>query len=187
MSPEASFAHPENRPADVVDAPQVVRHTLADDGTFPNNGALPLLAYPGAVLLPDVNPAAALEELFHANGWGDSWRNGVYSFHHYHSTAHEVLGVYRGSARLQLGGEEGPVFEVQPGDVVIIPAGVAHKNLGTRGGFGVVGAYPAGQRPDMNDGRPGERPRADREIVQVTLPAADPLYGEQGPLLEHWS
>jgi len=168
-------------------APNLIAQILSDDGTYPNNATLPLLVYQAAVRLPQADPAATFEALFRAHSWGGSWRNGVYGFHHYHSTAHEVLGVYRGSARLQLGGEEGPVFEVQPGDVVIIPAGVAHKNLGTRGGFGVVGAYPAGQRPDMNDGRPGERPRADREIVQVTLPAADPLYGEQGPLLEHWS
>jgi uncharacterized protein YjlB len=114
----------------------------------------------------------------------------VYGFHHYHSTAHEVLGVYRGSTRVQLGGQEGIVVEVHPGDVVVIPAGVAHKNLG--GGqsaaqpFGVVGAYPLGQRPDMNDGRAGERPRADRAIARVPLPSADPVYGPQGPLFEHW-
>ena len=116
MTPDAAFAQPdfrpENQPAGVVEAPQVASHLLQDDGTFPNNGALPLLAYVGAVRLPDVNPAAAFEELFHANGWGDSWRNGVYSFHHYHSTAHEVLGVYSGTARIQLGGEGGVALSV---------------------------------------------------------------------------
>ncbi len=28
-----------------------------------------------------------------------------FEFHHYHSTAHEVLVVYSGSAKVQLGGE----------------------------------------------------------------------------------
>jgi uncharacterized protein YjlB len=186
MTPEASFAHPENRPANFVDTPHVVSHMLADDGTFPNHGTLPLLAYPGAVLLPDMNPAAAFEELFHANGWGNSWRNGVYGFHHYHSTAHEVLGVYSGTARVQLGGEGGIVLSVGRGDVIVIPAGVAHKNLGASADFRVVGAYPRGQRPDMNYGRAGERPRTDQNIGEVATPEADPVYGEGGPLSERW-
>jgi uncharacterized protein YjlB len=176
-----------DRFAGVLLVPHLIVQTLPDDGTYPNNAALPLLLYQAAVRLPQADPAALCEALFHANHWGGSWRNGVYGFHHYHSTAHEVLGVYRGSARVQLGGEDGPVFEIHPGDVVIIPAGVAHKNLGTTGGFGVVGAYPRGQRPDMKDGRPGERPRADRAIARVALPSADPVYGPQGPLSEHWS
>jgi uncharacterized protein YjlB len=173
--------------ADLLKVPRLIAQTLSDDGTYPNNAHLPLLVYQAAVRLPQIDPAATFEALFAAHGWGGAWRNGVYGFHHYHATAHEVLGVYRGSARLQLGGEDGVVFEVQPGDVVVIPAGVAHKNLGTSGSFGVVGAYPHGQRPDMNYGRAGERPRADRDIAQVTLPSADPVYGAQGPLSEHWS
>lgn len=180
----------QNNAADVLQAPQVLAQVLEDDGIYPNNAGLPLLVYQDAVRLPPADPAATFEALFHANGWGGSWRNGVYSFHHYHSTAHEVLGVYRGSARVQLGGEDGPVFEIHPGDVVIIPAGVAHKNLGglpAARSFGVVGAYPRGQRPDMNHGRAGERPRADHQIAQVALPPADPVYGPRGPLVKHWS
>jgi uncharacterized protein YjlB len=173
--------------ANVLRVPNLIAQVLSDDGTYPNHARLPLLVYLAAVHLPQADPAATFEALFKANSWGGAWRNGVYSFHHYHSTAHEVLGVYRGSARLQLGGPEGPAFEVQPGDVVIIPAGVAHKNLGARDAFGVVGAYPVGQWPDINRGRAGERPRADREIAQVALPAADPVYGARGPLTEHWT
>jgi uncharacterized protein YjlB len=32
--------------------------------------------------------------------------DGVYSFAPYHSTSHEVLGVYHGSAKLRLGGKQ---------------------------------------------------------------------------------
>jgi uncharacterized protein YjlB len=170
----------------VVPTPRVAAHTSQDDGTYPNNESLALLAYRGALELSGPDPAALFERLLAANGWGGSWRNGVYGFHHYHSTAHEVLGVYGGTARVQFGGEEGVVVEVQAGDVVVIPAGVAHKNLGASRDFWVVGAYPRGQSPDMNYGREGERPRADERIARVPLPAADPVYGDSGPLVEYW-
>ena len=161
----------------------VFSHLLPDDGAFPNHARLPLIVYRQALAKPD---PAAIETTLHANGWGGSWRNGVYSFHHYHSTAHEVLVVYGGSARVQLGGEHGIVAEIGPGDVVIIPAGVAHKNLGASGDFHVVGAYPAGQSPDMNYGQPGERPRADETIARLSLPMNDPIFGPDGPLLGLW-
>lgn len=166
---------------------QMLSHILKDDGTYPNNTILPLLVYQHAVELPDYDPAARFENLFAAHHWGGSWRNGVYSFHHYHSTAHEVLGVYSGTARVQLGGERGVVITANPGDVVLIPAGVAHKNLGASHDFGIVGAYPAGQRPDMCYGKSEERPDADSRIARVALPQADPVYGSDGPLLKYWS
>ncbi|MGD9317724.1 MAG: hypothetical protein PVG56_12880 [Anaerolineae bacterium] len=72
------------------------------------------------------------------------------------------------------------------GDVLIIPTGVAHKNLGSSPDFGVVGAYPRGQRPDMNYGRPGERLQADERIAGVPLPQADPVFGGGGLCMDHW-
>jgi uncharacterized protein YjlB len=170
----------------VLQAPRVMAHLLADDGTFPNNGRLPLLAYQGCLHLPEHDPASTIEALLCANGWGGSWRNGVYGYHHYHSTAHEVLGVYGGTAEIQLGGENGVEISIAVGDVVIVPAGVAHKNLGASRDFRVVGAYPRGQHPDMNYGKAGERPRADENVAAVPLPAMDPIYGEDGPLVERW-
>jgi uncharacterized protein YjlB len=164
---------------------RTVHHLLGDDGIFPNS-RFPLIVYPGALDLPDKDPASGFESLFESNQWGRSWRNGVYDFHHYHSTAHEVLGCYGGSARVQLGGEKGIIVEVCAGDVVIIPAGVAHKNLGSSRDFRVVGAYPLGQDPDMNYGKPEERPRTDRSIAAVPLPEADPVHGVKGPLFSFW-
>jgi uncharacterized protein YjlB len=168
------------------DAPEVLQQRLVDDGTYPNNGELPLLLYRGALELAGDDAAAGIEALFQSHHWGHSWRNGVYGFHHYHSTAHEALGVYSGTAQVQLGGEKGLIATLSSGDMVVIPAGVAHKNLGASPDFRCVGAYPQGQRPDMNYGRPDERPAADQRIAAVPLPQADPAFGTEGPLVHVW-
>ena len=178
---------PSDRFKDVLNEVEVVAARLADDGVYPDNPRLPLLVYEGAVALPAQDPAATFEALFAAHGWDGSWRNGVYRFHHYHSTAHEVLGVYGGEAEVQLGGSEGIVQRVRRGDVVVIPTGVAHKNLGATPDFCVVGAYPRGQRPDMCTGEEGERRRTDRNIARVARPEMDPVYGAGGPLLAQWT
>jgi uncharacterized protein YjlB len=63
-------------------------------GIIPNNPKLPLVLYRSPVrLLGKFDPAAVFEELFERNGWGDSWRNGIYDYAHYNSRIHEVLGV----------------------------------------------------------------------------------------------
>lgn len=165
---------------------RVSSHLLADNGVFPNNASCPLLVYPQALDLSGSDPAAQFEALFTQNHWPAAWRNGVYAFHHYHSTAHEVLGIFSGSARVQFGGENGVVLEVRAGDVVVIPAGVSHKNLGASRDFGVVGAYPKGQNWDMQYGKPGERPAADERIAQVAMPTSDPVFGADGPMEAHW-
>lgn len=167
-------------------SPEVQVERLSDDGTFPNSDRLPLLIYKRAVDLHDADPAAAFESTFRRNGWHGTWRNGIYAYHHYHSTAHEVLGVAEGTARVQLGGESGIITETAPGDVIVIPAGVAHKNLGASSDFLVVGAYPEGQDYDMNYGRADERPAANRNIKSVPLPKNDPVFGSRGPLLDNW-
>ena len=159
---------------------------LVDDGTFPNNPRFPLLRYRNVVSIQGPDPAAIFERLFNDQGWAGSWRDGVYDMHHYHSTAHEVLGVYSGTAVVQFGGEQGICVEVQAGDVAVIPAGVAHKRLHSSGDFRVVGAYPPGQNWDMNYGKKGERPEADLNIAGVALPPTDPVYGSDGFLMNLW-
>ncbi len=155
------------------------------DGLVPNS-RLPLLLYRNEFAGRGEEGAAWLEETFAANGWTNSWRNGVYSYHHYHTNTHEVLGVYQGSARLQLGGEEGRTFEVRAGDVIVIPAGVAHKNLGAKDGFGVVGAYPEGAEPDLKEEDAGSARRETAHVDAVTVPAADPVRGGRGGLAGLW-
>jgi len=170
----------------ITQSPEIIFELFVDDGTFPNNGKLPLFIYKNAILIPDDDPAGTVERVFRENGWGGSWRNGIYTYHHYHSTAHEVLGIYAGNVNVQLGGPSGMTVDAQAGDVIIIPAGVAHKNLGSSMDFRCVGAYPPDQDWDMNYGRPGERPQADRNIANVPLPSTDPVYGADGPLLKGW-
>lgn len=156
-----------------------------DDGAIPNN-PLPLLLYRQAFAPNTKDLASVIEQRFAENDWTGSWRAGVYPFAHYHSTTHEVLGVFSGSARLRLGGAQGTTVEVHSGDVIVIPAGVGHQNLGSSGEFSVVGAYPGGRQWDLLLGLPGERPQADRNIATVPLPDNDPLYGSKGPLKRIW-
>ena len=124
-------------------------HLLKEAGTSPNNGALPLIVYRGVMDVGGDEPEAAVERHFGANGWGDGFRGDTFPFHHYHSIAHEVVGCARGAARLQFGGPEGPVVDVQAGDAVLIPAGVVHCRLDDKPGYVSIGAYPPGQQPDL--------------------------------------
>lgn len=158
---------------------------LEDDGQIPNN-SLPLLVYHDVFDDRGNDGARWLENQFKQNNWYNSWRNGVFSYHHYHSNTHEVLGVYSGSARLHMGGESGIKMEVSAGDVIIIPAGVGHKNLGFSSDFGVVGAYPNGSNYDLKTGKEGERPEADSNIKKVPKPSNDPVTGSRGGLTEIW-
>lgn len=166
----------------------VKSHLLRDDGTVPNNSRLPLVLYPQVVQAQETasEAARAFEQIFSTNGWGRSWRNGVFPYHHYHSTQHEVLGVYLGRARVQFGGEDGPVEELGAGDAVVIPAGVGHKRFSASEELGVVGAYPPGADWDMNYARVEERAQALLNIEAVMPPPADPVFGEGGPLEELW-
>ena len=184
--PTADALSVEGAAVTLGESPHVVTHILRDDGIFPNHAKLPLMVYRRVVELTEPDPAGVFEALFTMHQWGSSWRNGIYNVHHYHSTAHEVLGIYRGHARVQCGGDKGVILSIRPGDVLVVPAGVAHKNLGSSRDFGVVGAYPKGQRWDTCYGKPDERPRTDRNIAQVPLPSLDPVYGARGPLMTHW-
>ena len=154
---------------------------FADDGRFPNS-ALPLLVYRGA-LPPD---PAAMEQIFAGNGWSNSWRNGIFTYHHFHSIAHEVLGVAAGEVLVAFGGPAGREVTVRAGDVVVIPAGVGHRNMGQRDDLLVIGAYPGGSDYDTLRGDPGEHEVAVRAIAIVPLPQSDPVHGPGGPIHELW-
>lgn len=156
-----------------------------DDGVYPGS-MLPVLLYRAAITVNAQDRASLFERAFAQNDWLNSWQNGVYSFAHYHSTSHEVLGVYDGIAKIRLGGEQGQTVEIRTGDVILIPAGVAHHNVGTSPDFGVVGAYPDGRNWDLLRGLPGERPKSDHTIAALPIPDCDPIYGPDGPLRQIW-
>ena len=166
--------------------PKIQTLLVPDDGTFPNNDTLALILMQQVFDPTTKNLVRTIEKTFHGNAWGRSWRNGIYNFHHYHSTAHEVLGLYTGRVKAQFGGPDGQVVSAEAGDVIIIPAGVAHKNLEQSPDFRCVGAYPEGQSPDMQYGKSGERPQAHQNVRSVPHPKIDPVFGKEGPLLEIW-
>jgi uncharacterized protein YjlB len=169
------------------DVPRVVAHQLAPSGAIPNHPRWPLLLYPGAVEIAGPDPAAAFEALFDRNGWPAAWRNGVYAHHHFHTTAHEALGVYSGEVTVQFGGDDGVVVTAHPGDVIVLPAGTGHKRLSSRGALGIVGAYPQGQHPDMCTPLLSNRKRSAEAVARVPLPEFDPVHGAAGPLLTYWT
>jgi uncharacterized protein YjlB len=158
-------------------------HVFEDDGAIPNS-PLPVLVYRD---VPEARDAADCEALFARQGWLGAWRDGIFSFHHFHSTAHEVLGIVAGSASVVLGGPSvGRQFEVGPGDVLVLPAGTGHFNAGSSDLL-VVGAYPDGMDWDIRRGDPAEHDEAVANIRAVPLPGADPVLGADGPLVRLWA
>ena len=165
--------------------PELKMFELNDGEVFPNNH-LPILLYKGVLNLPVLFPATHVINLFKKNNWYNAWIGGIFNYHHYHSNTHEVLGIYGGSTTLLLKGEDGLKITVKKGDVLIIPAGVAQKNLGDKNAVKCIGAYPFGSAFDMNYGKPGERPRTDKNIAAVPIPSFDPVYGTDRGLSKIW-
>lgn len=160
-------------------------HLFTDDGDIPNS-RLPLILYAGAIDPDAGDPARAFEDMFHRNGWGHGWRNGIYPFHHYHSTAHEVLGIAAGSAEVRFGGEGGATVHATAGDAVLIPAGVGHKRLSGTSDLLVIGAYPSSAHVDLMREGAEDKGAIRRRIAAVPLPQRDPVAGDGGPMLDYW-
>ncbi|MBB4351791.1 cupin domain-containing protein [Aliirhizobium cellulosilyticum] len=144
----------------------------------PNNQELPVLVYNAPI------PDGGFESLFARNGWAGIWTNGVFTYQHYHSGAHEVLGVASGSATLLIGGPGGREFALKAGSCLILPAGTGHQNLGSSADFQVVGAYPPRQHADIQTSAATEEMVA--KIKGLPLPDTDPVQGPYGALTKLW-
>jgi uncharacterized protein YjlB len=160
--------------------------SFKDDGLVPNHPYWPLIVYRRAVQLPEsLDPAAIFEDIFARNGWGRSWRNGIYDYVHYHSSIHEVLGIARGTGKVQFGGRRGRTLVLKVGDVAVLPAGTGHQCLNERDDLLVVGAYPPTGAYDECTGSE-DHARAVKTIPEVAKPRKDPVYGVKGPLAGVW-
>ena len=80
--------------------PQIYR--FKDDGVVPNHPLWPLIIPCGpssSTRAPFDYRSASIPrpylKLFDSRGWGNSWRDGIYDYVHYHSSIHEVLGIAR--------------------------------------------------------------------------------------------
>ncbi|KAI5241433.1 hypothetical protein E4T43_05506 [Aureobasidium subglaciale] len=167
---------------------KISKHQIPAHGLTPNTSIQkkPLLLYRGAFRAN--TRASQIEE--HLRGLGvvePAWRYTMYSTSHFHTTSHEVLCISHGSASLCFGHEDNPscVKEtVKQGDVVIVPAGVAHRLLNDlEGGFEMVGSYPKGKSWDMCYGKKGEEGKV-KGIGGLGWFGKDPLYGETGPAVD---
>ena len=161
---------------------KIKRHTR-----FPNS-RLPVLIYEGALQLPrQKNKAAGMaQRIFLRNGWSNSWRNGIYDFHHYHSNTHECMAIASGNAVVVLGGPRGIKRKLKAGDVLILPAGTGHRCISCSEDFVCVGAYPQGIDYDINYGTAAELKQAAKKIKAVSLPRKDPVFGKEGFLKGYW-
>lgn len=163
----------------------VETHYLKGNGRVPNS-RLPLLIYRGAVQVA----VAEMEEQIRRNEWPPEWHSsfGMYPRHHFHSDAHELIAVTRGTMVGLFGGHDGVRATVHAGDVVVIPAGVGHFGEQVTEDLRLTGAFPAGYAiHDFRLGYPDEYACMVDRAQRVPIPANDPLYGPKGPLVEIWS
>ncbi|KAI5195068.1 hypothetical protein AUEXF2481DRAFT_63259 [Aureobasidium subglaciale EXF-2481] len=167
---------------------KISKHQIPAHGLTPNTSIQkkPLLLYRNVFIAN--TSAGQIEE--HLRGLGvvePAWRYTMYSTSHFHTTSHEVLCISSGSASLCFGHEDNPscVKEtVKQGDVIIVPAGVAHRLLeDLEGGFEMVGSYPKGKSWDMCYGKRGEEGKV-KGIGGLGWFGVDPVYGVGGPAVD---
>ncbi|MGF6817549.1 uncharacterized protein YjlB [Paraburkholderia atlantica] len=157
---------------------------LEPHGWVPNNSKLPVVLYRRALSPGSGNLAAAFEILFERNAWPPQWRNSIFDFHHFHATAHEVLGVIDASAEVIVGGPGGRVVRLHAGDVLLLPAGTGHCLQSFEPHFQVVAGYPLGQQWDIR--REALTSQELTDMLALPFPPLDPIDGKHGPVVELW-
>ncbi|KAK1675576.1 cupin domain-containing protein [Colletotrichum godetiae] len=166
---------------------RISKHFIQSHGLFPNTSIQnkPLVIYHSA--FSSASASSIESHLIFVGVVEPQWRYTMYSTSHFHSTTHEVLCISNGRAKLCFGGEdnEGRVEPlVEKGDVIVVPAGVAHRLLDDfESGFEMVGSYPKGHHWDMCYGKKGEEGKVDA-IAKIPWFSRDPVYGNRGPALE---
>ncbi|OJA06905.1 cupin [Halomonas sp. QHL1] len=157
--------------------PETLYFDSDETNGFPNS-PLPVLIYRQVLDISDAEKRAdTFEAMFKRHGWPPAWRYHLYDFDHFHSTAHESLGIFRGQARARLGGPNGQELMLYAGDVLVLPAGVGHASLEADDDFCMVGAYPPGQDPEIERGDPTQLAEAQARVASVVLPKNAPVGG----------
>ena len=101
----------------------------------------------------------------------------IFNYHDYHTKAWELLLCIRGSACIQLGRDSGSCTTIHKGDLVLIPTGVACKQLSENDGFSLLGSYPKrgfDGRIDTCTGR--ATLEEEKRIDDCYVPLADPIF-----------
>ena len=177
------FAQTANASTPSDPEPEILH--LSRNGWVPNNEHLPVLIYRSVIDPIPKKRVVTVEDRFRSNWWMPQSRNGVYDFHHYHSTAHEVLGVAVGQIRLLLGGEGGVDVTLRVGDVLVLPVGTGHCKIDASDDVMVVGAYPQDMEWDICKTAPTVE--AIERMRSMKIPTFDPVTGSGGRLTQLWS
>ncbi|KAH6692482.1 cupin domain protein [Plectosphaerella plurivora] len=161
-------------------------HLLAPTADAPNN-RLPVLHYRG--VLPWPLSEASVVEFLTANKWEHRGTWGHIDLRHFHPNSHECYGIFQGTSTLLIGQIEagnGAKIHVAAGDVIVLPAGTAHSSLESSSDYRYIGVYPQGCPRWRNEFGKND-PDSFRDVIdQVGMPEADPVYGENGPLMQLW-
>ncbi|MDN7131090.1 cupin domain-containing protein [Halomonas sp. MC140] len=167
----------------IIPQPETLYFDSDETNGFPNS-PLPVLIYRQVIDNNNAKKRAdLLEAMFERHGWPPAWRYHLYDFDHFHSTAHEVLGIFRGQALARLGGPNGQELMLYAGDVLVLPAGIVHASVESNDDFCMVGAYPPGQAPEIERGDPSQLAAAQARVAAVALPKESPVGG---PLTSLW-
>uniref|UniRef100_A0A6U0FY36 Cupin type-1 domain-containing protein n=1 Tax=Helicotheca tamesis TaxID=374047 RepID=A0A6U0FY36_9STRA len=157
------------------ESPEIYKLYMDDDGTYPNNQNYPLLLYRSAFHGTERD---GIDTIVSSGEWTRPWVGEVFTFHHYHCTAWEILVCVAGEADVQIGGPKGPVVKFFSGDVALIPPGLAHTQIQDCNGFTLLGSYPKegfSGTIDTLRGAPTEEQRAN--IKACVTPETDPVLG----------
>ena len=81
------------------------RKVYLDKGDDVPNSALPVLIF-RSVLAPGARDKAnAFRERFRKSQWSGLWVDTIFDYTHFHSNAHEALGIAEGRVTVRLGGD----------------------------------------------------------------------------------